>query len=203
MIYFNSISHCYGNYMLTYDTICILLKQKIYTLIYIGGNMKTFPKREMLTIFLTLIWCILNENFNIATILSGVFVSFVTFYILKLIQPESGKTYSYNISILKLFIFMLFVFKDIYLSAFKAIKHILKNEINPQFVATSTKIKKPWLQALIGNAITLTPGTTTVHMADGNYTILWLYPLTIRQKDIKKHLITGFEKLLIEEEENA
>lgn len=165
--------------------------------------MKTFSRRLVLTAFLTLIWCILNEKFNIATIIGGVFVSIATFYLLKILQPDEKKFHSYNISVIQLILFILFVLKDIYVSAFRAIRHIIKNEVNPQFVATSTKIKRPWLQALIANAITLTPGTTTVHLNDGEYTILWLYPLTIRQKDIKHHLIDDFEKILIKEDKSA
>jgi len=165
--------------------------------------MKTTSRRVILGILLTFIWCVLNENFNIATILSGIFVSFVTFFILKLIQPNVKKTFTYNISILRLVFFLFIVFKEIYVSAFKAIRHILKNEINPQFVATSSNIKRPWLQALIANSITLTPGTVTIHLHEGNYTILWLYPLTIRQKDIKRHLIQSFEDALIKEDKNA
>jgi len=165
--------------------------------------MKTTSRRVIFSILLTFIWCVLNEQFNIATMLSGIFVSFVTFFILKLIQPNVKKTFTYNISILRLVFFLFIVFKEIYVSAYKTIKHILKNEINPQFVATSTKIKRSWLQALIANSITLTPGTVTIHLHEGNYTILWLYPLTIHQKDIKRHLIQSFEDALIKEDKNA
>lgn len=165
--------------------------------------MRSTSRRVVLSILLTFIWCVLNEQFNITTILSGIFVSFVTFFILKLIQPDVKKQYTYNISALRLIFFLLVVFKEIYVSAYKAIKHILKNEINPQFVATTSRIKRPWLQALIANSITLTPGTVTIHLHEGNYTILWLYPLTIRQKDIKRHLIQDFEDVLIKEDKNA
>lgn len=165
--------------------------------------MKTTSRPLIQAALLTFIWCVLNEKFTIATIITGLLVSLVTYYILRLIQPNPQKSYSYHISALRLIYFILVVIKEIYFSAFRAIKHILKNEINPQFVATSTKIKSPWLQSLIGNAITLTPGTVTVHLSDGDYTILWLYPLTIRQKDIKRHLIQDFEDILIKEDKNA
>ncbi len=59
------------------------------------------------------------------------------------------------------------------------------------------------LQALIANAITLSPGTVTVHLKDGSYQVLWLYPLTIRQRDIKRHLIQDYEEILIKEDKNA
>jgi multicomponent Na+:H+ antiporter subunit E len=169
----------------------------------LGGNMKHFQRRLLLVFLITLMWCILNEKFNIETIMVGVLVSLVTFYIMKLLQPETSTTFSYSMSAYRLIFFILYVIRDIYRSAFRAIRHMLKDEINPQFVATHTKLKKPWLQALIANAITLTPGTTTVHLKDGEYTILWLYPLTIRQKDIRKHLIQDFEDILIKEDKHA
>ena len=165
--------------------------------------MKKTSRRMNIGILLTFIWCVLNGNFDIPTILGGIFVSFITFFLLKLIQPDVKKTYTYDISVFRLIFFIFIVFKEIYVSAFKAIKHILKDEINPQFVSTSSRIKRPWLQALIANSITLTPGTVTIHLHEGNYTILWLYPLTVRQMDIKRHLIQSFEDVLIKEDKNA
>jgi len=165
--------------------------------------MKKILRRFVLIVLLTLIWCILNEKFNIATIISGIFVSFVASHIQRTIQPEKTYKFSYHISLVTLLAFFGVLFKNIYFSAFIAIRHIVKDEINPQFVATNTKIKRPWLQALIGNAITLTPGTVTVHMNDGHYTVLWLFPKTVRHKDIKRHLIQDFEDCLIKEDKHA
>lgn len=165
--------------------------------------MLNFRKRVYLTLLITLIWCALNEKFNIATLLSGILVSFVTLYLLKILQPPTSKTFNYGTGVIGLVRYLVFVVIDIYKSAFRAIRHILKGEINPQFVASSTRIKKPWLQALIANAITLTPGTVTIHLNDGEYTILWLYPLSVRPKSIKKALIQDFEDLLMKEDRRA
>lgn len=149
------------------------------------------------------IWCILNENFRPATVLIGFMVSLLTLLIMRLFLPSDSSKNHYNISPITLILFLAVLIKDIYVSAFRTIRHLLRNEINPQFVSTTTKLTNPWLQALIGNAITLTPGTVTIHVADGTFTILWLYPLTIRQKEIKKQLIKNFEDVLIREERHA
>ncbi len=50
---------------------------------------------------------------------TGILVSFITIYLLKVIQPDVSKNYSYNISIIRLLQFVLVMFKDIYLSAFR------------------------------------------------------------------------------------
>lgn len=161
-------------------------------------------RKSIVLVFLILvIWLTLNENFSIPTLVGGIFVSFVTMYLLKVLQPPTSKTFNYGMGFFGLVKYLSFVILDIYRSGFRAIRHILKNEVNPQFVATSTRIKKPWLQALIANAITLTPGTVTVHLNDGDYTILWLYPLSIRPKGIKKELIQDFEDLLVKEDRRA
>ncbi len=165
--------------------------------------MLNFRKRVYLALLITLIWCVLNEKFNIATLLTGIIVSIVTLFLLKILQPPTSKTFNYSTGVIGLIRYVFFVFIDIYKSAFRTIKHILKGEINPQFVASSTRIKKPWLQALIANAITLTPGTVTIHLNDGEYTILWLYPLSVRPKRIKKTLIQDFEDLLMKEDRRA
>ena len=157
--------------------------------------MKTYINKLYIIIFFSLIWCILNEQFNLLTFFIGIIVSIITFFILSFIQPNKNIDYSYHISIFQVIIFFIILIKDIYISALLTIKHILKNEINPQFIHTYTKINNPWLQALIGNAITLTPGTVTIHMSDGSYTILWLYPTTANPKIIKKDLIDNFENI--------
>lgn len=154
----------------------------------------------LLIILLTVMWCILSEKISLVTIGAGLVISFFSLYILKIIQPYRNKNYSYSISFFTFILFLVVLIKDIYVSAFKTIMHLMNNQLNPQFVVTSTKIKRPWLQAIIGNAITLTPGTVTVHLSDGNFTVLWLYPSSIRQKEIKHQLVQNFETILMKEE---
>ena len=158
--------------------------------------MNSLKKHGILILLLTFIWSIFNGNFRIDTILVGILVSFITMYILNIIQPHQSEKYSYHISFIHFFLFFLLLIKNIYVSAFRTIIHLIKGEINPQFVSTDTVINRLWLQSLVANAITLTPGTVTVHMADNAYTILWLYPKTIRQKDIKNHIFKDFEDVL-------
>lgn len=161
---------------------------------------KYLKNHLVLIILLTGIWCILSETLSLFTVCLGFFISVISLYILKLIQPYRNKDYSSSISIVSILFFFFVLFKDIYFSAFKTIHDLLTNQLNPQFVVTSTKIKRPWLQAIIGNAITLTPGTVTIHVSDGNYTVLWLNPTTIRQKEIKRQLVQNFENILIKED---
>jgi|ASRN01.1.fsa_nt_gi multicomponent Na+:H+ antiporter subunit E len=169
----------------------------------VGGIMNTLRKHGILIFILTFIWSILNGNFRLSTIFVGIIVSFITMYILNIIQPHQNEQYNYNTSPFLIFLFLLLLFKNIYVSAFKTIIHLIKGEINPQFVSTDTQINRLWLQSIVANAITLTPGTVTVHMADNAYTILWLYPLTIRQKDIKNHIFKDFEDLIKKGDQHA
>lgn len=46
-----------------------------------------------------------------------------------------------------------------------------KEEIQPLLVSFETKLQKPTMQALMANTITLTPGTITVLLEDGIYTV--------------------------------
>lgn len=180
--------------------------------------MKSFLIRFKMILFLSLIWCLLNEKFDTNTFFIGIVVAIITFFVLKLIQPQNQTIYSYNISIISLIKFTFVLIKNIYKSTYETIVHILKDEINPQFVSVSTKIKTPWLQALIGNAITLTPGTVTIHLLQGKYIVLWLYPpipkkysknmitnldKTWENDQFDKILVNEFETILIREEKNA
>jgi multicomponent Na+:H+ antiporter subunit E len=162
--------------------------------------MQVLKNNFTLVFLLSTIWCILNEKFSLFTLFIGILISVITIYTVKIIQPYRNKNYTYSISIFRFCLFVCIVVKDIYLSAFITIRHLLRKELNPQFVHTSTKIKRPWLQALMGNAITLTPGTVTVHLNDGNYIVLWLYPTTIRNKEIKHCIIQNFENILLKED---
>lgn len=157
-------------------------------------------RRFLLLVLLILIWCILNASFSLQTVATGSIASIITLFVKQAVQPTSTKVFSYMTSPFVLIKFFLIVLYNIYISTFRAIKDILQGNINPQFVSTTTKIKKPWLQALIANAVTMTPGTVTVDMSGHTYTILWLYPKSIREKDIKKHVIQDFENALIKED---
>ena len=165
--------------------------------------MKNIRNRMLFVLILTGVWCLLNEKFTLKMIVSGIAVSVITYVLLYLLQPDKNKDYSYGISFFTFLKFFVVLIVSIYESAFETIIHLIKNEVNPQFVVAETKLKRPWLQALIGNAITLTPGTVTIHLNEGSYIILWLYPTSIRQKQIRKQLIKDFETPLEKGDKDA
>ncbi len=158
--------------------------------------MNTLKKHGIFIFLLTFIWSILNGNFRLITLVTGVLVAIITMHILNIIQPHQNEHYKYSIHPVRLFLFLILLFKNIYVSAYKTIIHLLKEEINPQFVSAHTSLERLWLQSLVANAITLTPGTVTVHMAENTYTILWLYPTATEPNAIKEAIFEDFESRL-------
>lgn len=154
-------------------------------------------KREgILTILLTAVWATLNEDFSLATIVVGILIALTTLMLLRLIHPHQSGHYDYHIAPWRIVYFIIVVIKNIYLSAFTTIGHLIKGEVNPTVVTLKTPLHRSWLKALIANAITLTPGTVTVDMIKDEFSVLWLYPSSVEPELIKKEIFQEFEDVL-------
>lgn len=157
----------------------------------------------LLTLILVVIWLILNGRKDPLAVFTGLIMAVITIKLLNLLHPHQSDLYDYHINPLGLLVFLAVLVKNIYISAFKTIINLRKGQIKPQFVTTTTKINRPWLQSIIGNAITLTPGTVTLHLADRHYVVLWLYPDTKHPNQIKEELLGDFERALAKGDTHA
>ncbi len=158
--------------------------------------MNNIQRKVILIILLTTVWVTLNENFHLATIFVGILISLTTIMMLNLIHPHQSGHYDYHISPLRMIIFILVLIKNIYISAFDTIKHLVKGEINPRVIIVKTKLERSWLKSLVANAITLTPGTVTIDMIKDEFSILWLYPSSNDPDKIKAQIYQDFEDVL-------
>ncbi len=158
--------------------------------------MNKIKNNVLLSILLVAVWVVLNGSYTFTTFLTGLVMALITIVLLAMLHPHQSDLYDYHISPARLILFLGVLFKNIYISAFKTVINLLKGNIRPEFVTVETKIKSPWLQALIGNAITLTPGTVTIHLSSNKYVALWLYPSTTDDQEIKKELLGDFEDVL-------
>ena len=149
-----------------------------------------------LTVILTGIWVVLNGRISLATLATGLVTAVITILLLELLHPHQSDLYDYYIHPGRLLFFLLVLFKNIYLSAFRTIITLINGQINPQFVPVSTSINQPWLQALIGNAITLTPGTVTIHLEGNEYIVLAINLRAEDQSPYKEELLGEFERAL-------
>lgn len=131
--------------------------------------MKGEKRAGLILLFILLFgfWMILASTFNLADIIIGAFASLlIVFYSVDIVFLESESVGLYPKILwrwLKLFVILMI---EVIKANFAVVKIVLsKNiDINPGFRSIKQPLKKTLLQALFGNAITLTPGTLTVDM---------------------------------------
>lgn len=165
--------------------------------------MNKLKNNILLSLVLVAIWVVLNGTVTLATVLTGMVMAAVTIMLLAMLHPHQSDLYDYHISPLTLVLFLAVLFKNIYISAFKTVVNLVRGRIDPKFVTVTTRIHRPWLQSLIGNAITLTPGTVTVHLAKNRYVALWLCPESEDPEQIREALLGEFEHVLAKGDRDA
>lgn len=121
-----------------------------------------------------LLWVIFNGSFTpeiavFGIVIAGILFAFTCKFMDYSIAREKG-------NIRKVFQFLIYVcllVKEIIL-ANKAVIHLIvtqKEEVAPKLVTFRSTLKTPAARAFLANAITLTPGTITVTLEDGEYTV--------------------------------
>lgn len=120
------------------------------------------------------LWIIFNANFTLEIAVFGVVIAAAlmvftckfTGYSLK----KEKKLYKNLFRFLKYVVCLII---DVVKSNLSVMHLILtqKEEIQPTLVTFKTKLERPTTQALMANTITITPGTITVLLEDGNYTV--------------------------------
>lgn len=127
----------------------------------------------MFAAFLVL-WIIFNGNFTIEILVFGIAIAatmlaFSCRFMDYSLEKEK-RTYRNVFGILGYFLQMLIEI----VKANLAVMHFIvtqKEEPEPMLVTFDTKLKNPAAQALMANTITITPGTITVLLKDGTYTV--------------------------------
>lgn len=137
--------------------------------------------KNYLATFLALFafWIIMSEQMTVKFITIGIvtsiLVTFLTKYLLRL--PEEGNPQEYylalDFSYIKYIRFWFWLIKEIIVANIEIALIVLnpKLPINPQIISFKQKMKNPLAHLTLGNSITLTPGTITVEIVDGEYVI--------------------------------
>ncbi len=151
-------------------------------------------KKSAASIILFSAWLIMNDGASLFNIISGIIVSaiclFTTSYLL-----DFSYTKAFMLPPLKFIKYVLFLFKEIYISGIKATIAIITGKVNLSFVTNkiNPNIKNVYLHNILATSITLTPGTITVDNTDGTLTVLTMH-------SENKNPGETFEPLLIEME---
>lgn len=158
--------------------------------------MKYFRSYWDTTLLLILTWCILNENFNLSTVVSGLVAALTTVVLVRLLFSKNEDIKNYRIQPYLFIWFVCALLYHIIRSALSTIRAIIAHDTEPAVVDLHTSVHNHWFQCLIANAITLTPGTVTIDKTDHSLKVLWLYPTTDDQKERERLILGSFEHIL-------
>jgi len=121
-----------------------------------------------------LLWVIFNGNITLEICIFGIVIAGAIFaFTCKFMDYSFAmELHAYK----RLFLFIRYVFlliKEI-VKANRNVIHLIlsqEEEIQPKLVTFSSDLKTSAGRAFLANAITLTPGTITVHLEDSRYTV--------------------------------
>ena len=133
-----------------------------------------------LKLFLALFafWVLLSEKFEVKFLLMGLGASFIGTFISREIMILSRKgngevIHGFDFSIFKYIKYWIWLIGQIIIANVQIAFVILnpKLSINPRIVVFKQNMANPLAHLSLGNSITLTPGTVTVDIDDGDYII--------------------------------
>jgi len=127
----------------------------------------------MVLIF-TVIWLILREEFSIETVLIGLSVSTVCVFFCRKFLPLEQIT---GVNYFRFFIYIFYLIGQMYLGALAAIRLVIKGA-KADVVEISTDITNDFLRVMLGNSITLVPGSVTLEVKKSKLTVLLLHEKT-------------------------
>lgn len=142
-------------------------------------------------------WCILYEQFSVGKVATGfVFGIFsILFANLFLMTRESHRVYYINP-----FIMIWFWVTVIYYIVKNALVNfipILLGKANMVTVRIRTKVDSGLMTSIIGNAITMIPGTVTLDKKGNVLTVLWLDIKKEHKVSAKKSILGNLENILL------
>lgn len=121
-----------------------------------------------------LLWVIFNGNFTLEICLFGIVIAAVIFAFTCKFMDYSVKQEIKNIRKIGKFLrYVCVLVMEIVKANFAVIHMILseREELEPALVRFRSNMKTPAGRAFLANAITLTPGTITVHLENSDYVV--------------------------------
>lgn len=123
-----------------------------------------------LTLFLAMLWLLLNNTLNVGHLLLGLFLGWVIPLLVRGFLVDVPKVRKP----LQLCLFMLKVFYDILRANLTVAKLVLgpKRNLRPAFVELPMRIENDFVLAVLTSIISLTPGTVSSGLSSDHKTLL-------------------------------
>jgi len=121
-------------------------------------------------ITLTIIWVILREEISVFDIIIGVLASTACLFFSQRFLPADDVD---NVKFRRLWYYPFWLLGQIYVAGFSVIKMIILGA-RADFVNVDTKLKSNIMRVILGNTITLVPGSVTLDQEQNHYTVVWM-----------------------------
>ncbi len=159
--------------------------------------MKKLLKSWRFIIISVVFWFILSETISFTTLAEGFAAAIITYFAIILLFGEmSISRISYRIPIFSFIKLLLFLIFNIYKSSYKVLKIVLAETPVIKTVSLNTHCQNEWHRCLIGNCITLTPGTITIDLDKTDYLVLCMNPDSKNPDTLSRIILGDFEKAL-------
>jgi len=126
------------------------------------------PRLLFAIISLTAIWIIMRESFSFLDVVLGVAASLACIFFARRFLPTDEVD---EVKLSRLFLYPVWLLGQIYLSGFFVIRMILFGA-RADFIHIDTKLKSNILRVMLGNSITLVPGSITLDHNDDKFIVV-------------------------------
>jgi len=132
---------------------------------------------------LACVWILLREEFNSASVVSGlVFGSVAHFFCCWSLPTNKMKDVQFS----KLATYPLYLIGQVYMAGFYVVKLIFTGA-DAEIIQMKTDLESESLRAILVDSITLVPGSVLIKLDDKEFTLLWLKPsgkeISIEERD--------------------
>lgn len=151
----------------------------------------------VLILLLTMVafWLIITEDYSLANVGIAFFIGVFTLFIVQVFVLDS-EIPDIKLSLLgKMSIYFVKVLVGIFISSYRVLKAVLKNQTNVDRVTVELPTEHGLLNALICNSITLTPGTITLEMNGNKVEVLVFNPELKSKETLQKDIESSYESM--------
>ena len=153
-------------------------------------------KRWHFLVVMLALWLLYNYQFDVYTISFGILISLCMTWFTSFVVYDQMQYKTHMIRPWKLLVYLLVLFKEIFLSAWQYMGMIVHRNYTILVFDLTLSIDDPIKIALIANSITLTPGTVSVDVNDHVITVLAVVKKGTRVEDVSQPIHDKFERLL-------
>ncbi len=144
-----------------------------------------------------IVWCILYEQFSLDAIVVGFIIGVLSSLFANSFLMTRQSKRAYYINPLIMAWFLINVLYQIMKSAIVNFIPIILGKANMVTVRIRTKVDSGLMTSVIGNAITMIPGTVTLDKKENVLTVLWLDVKKEHKTSAKKSILSNLETILL------